>query len=225
MALARLALENLQQIRVSSSLLSPHYSNCTLRTVPKQRWDSEILRRFSTSTSTSENVHVEKSDGRDITVSENGDGKKSKLASRKQRKMGLWSNDARDFVPALHGIPLSLPKLIAWLFANLSLSRLLGRVKEDDKCYKLRYEVPGLTKEELKITVEDGFLVIKGEHKEEEGSDDEQWSSYGYYNTTLMLPVDAKVDEIKAEMKDGVLTITIPRTESQGRDVKEVEIQ
>lgn len=84
----------------------------------------------------------------------------------------------------------------------------MGRVKEQDQCYKLRYELSGLTKEEVKITVEDGILTIKGEHKEEEeeGSDDEYWSSrsYGYHNTSLMLPDDAKLDAIKAEMKDGI---------------------
>ena len=104
----------------------------------------------------------------------------------------------------------------------------MGRVKEQDDCYKLRYDVPGLTKEDVKITIDDGVLTIKGEHKEEEeeGSDDEHWSarSYGYYNTSLVLPVDAKVDEIKAELKDGVLSIIIPRTEQPKKDVKEVQI-
>lgn len=115
------------------------------------------------------------------------------------------------------------------LLENWHPSRLIGRVKEQDQCYKLRYELPGLTKEEVKITVEDGILTIKGEHKEEEeeGSDDEYWSSrsYGYHNTSLMLPDDAKLDDIKAEMKDGILTITVPRIGRQGKDVKEIQIR
>lgn len=116
------------------------------------------------------------------------------------------------------------------LFNNLDLtpSQLMGRVKEQDDCYKLRYDVPGLSKEDVKITIDDGVLTIKGEHKEEEeeGSDDEYWSarSYGYYNTRLVLPDDAKVDEIKADLKDGVLSVIIPRTEQTKKDVKEVQI-
>lgn len=116
------------------------------------------------------------------------------------------------------------------LFNNLDLtpSQLMGRVKEQDDCYKLRYDVPGLSKEDVKITIDDGVLTIKGEHKEEEeeGSDDEYWSarSYGYYNTSLVLPDDAKVDEIKADLKDGVLSVIIPRTEQTKKDVKEVQI-
>lgn len=115
------------------------------------------------------------------------------------------------------------------LLENLAPSRLIGRLKEQEQCYKLRYEMPGLTKEDVKISVEDGILSIRGEHKEEEeeGSDDEHWSatSYGYYDTSLLLPTDAKIEEIKAELKDGVLTIIIPRNEKKGKDVKEVQIQ
>ena len=113
-------------------------------------------------------------------------------------------------------------------------------VKESDECYKVRYQVPGLAKENVKITVEDGILVIKDEddgdeqnrRKGEEDDKEKHWSSssssssgYGYYNTELGLPDDAKVDEIKAEMKDGVMYITIPRAQKQNnKDVKEVHV-
>lgn len=119
------------------------------------------------------------------------------------------------------------------LFESLNLSpwSLSGRVKEHDQFYKLKFDVPGLAKEDLKITIHDGVLTIKGEHKEEEedqsGSEDESWTSssrYGYYNATLLLPEDAKADEVKAELKDGVLSITIPRTEKPKTDAKEVQI-
>ncbi|KAH1085135.1 hypothetical protein GLYMA_07G030800v4 [Glycine max] len=84
-----------------------------------------------------------------------------------------------------------------------------------------------MTKEDVKITIDDGVLTIKGEHKEEK-DDDEHWSStssYGYYNTSLLLPDDAKADDIKAELKDGVLTVTIPRTEKPKKDVKQVTVE
>ncbi|KAI3937269.1 hypothetical protein MKW92_048359 [Papaver armeniacum] len=119
------------------------------------------------------------------------------------------------------------------LFENWAPSGLIGRMKENESRYKLRYELPGLTKEDVKITVHDNFLTIKGEHREEEEEedtdedDDEHWSAsrYGYYETSFMLPDDAKVDEIKAEMKGGVLSITIPRTEdAKPKDIKEIEI-
>ncbi|KAJ0579465.1 putative small heat shock protein HSP20 [Helianthus annuus] len=88
--------------------------------------------------------------------------------------------------------------------------------------------MPGLSKDDVKITVEDGMLFIRGEHKdEEEGSDDDEfWSAatYGYYNTSLMMPEDAKVEEIKAEMKDGVLHVVIPKDETKKKQIKEVHV-
>lgn len=109
---------------------------------------------------------------------------------------------------------------------NITPLSLSGRVKEQDECYKLRFDIPGLSKEEVKIRVHEGVLTVEGEHKEEEGeeTDDEFWSSYGYYNTSFVLPDDAKVDDIKAKLRDGVLCITIPRTEKPRQDVKEVNV-
>lgn len=119
------------------------------------------------------------------------------------------------------------------IFDNFDIrpSQLMGQVKQQDDCYKLRYEVPGLTKDDVKITVDNGILMIKGEHKaeEEEGSpeEDEHWSSrsYGYYNTSLSLPDDAKVEEIKAELKNGVLNVVIPRMEKPKKDVQEISVE
>ncbi|XP_052175998.1 26.5 kDa heat shock protein, mitochondrial [Diospyros lotus] len=181
----------------------------------------------------------------EVAVSEaGGSKKKSGLFPRRHRRRGggLWRNTGRrdDFVPALYeffpsGLGdalLQASRNINRLFENLAPAGLVGRVKEQEDCYKLRFEVPGLGKDDVNIRVEDGFLVIKGEHKEEEeaaGSeddDDHYWASrsYGYYNTRLALPEDAKAEEIKAEMKDGVLTIMVPRAERSKRDVKEIQI-
>ncbi|XWS11801.1 hypothetical protein CRYUN_Cryun37aG0031900 [Craigia yunnanensis] len=204
MALARLALRNLQQrVSSSSSFLGHNLGKRSASGVQRQRWNDEILKRFMATAT--DKVSDEEKEGKKVSVSE-------------------------EFFPSgLGNALLQATENINRLFDNLNLtpSQLMGRVKEQEDCYKLRYDVPGLTKEDVKITIDDGVLTIKGEHKEEEeGSDDEQWStrSYGYYNTSLVLPDDAKVDEIKAELKDGVLSIIIPRTEQPKKDVKEVQI-
>lgn len=227
MALARLAMKNMSE-KVASTCVYRSVGDRMMSKMQKQR-NSEILKSFSSTAGDSK----KSSDGREVTVSE-GDNK-SNLFSRRRRGRSLWRTNDRDS-PALHdlfhsGLGTALMQAsenINKLFRNLAPSRLMGRVKEDDECYKLRYEMPGIAKEDVKITVEDGLLRIKGEHKEdaEEESDDEYWSSssYGYYDASLMLPDDAKVDEIKAELKDGVLSIYIPRTERQTKDVKQVTI-
>ncbi|PON37403.1 Small heat shock protein HSP [Parasponia andersonii] len=184
-------------------------------------------------------VASETSDGKQVSVS---DSEKSRsFFSRRPGKRGLWRRNRGDFPPAhleffpsgLGNVLMQATENVSRLFESLNVSpwSLSGRVKEHDKFYKLKFDVPGLSKEDLMITVEDGVLTIKGEHKEEEedkdgSNDDEFWSSsrYAYYNASLLLPEDAKADEVKAELKDGVLCITIPRTEKPKKDVKEVQI-
>ncbi|XP_057969625.1 26.5 kDa heat shock protein, mitochondrial [Malania oleifera] len=248
MALARLALKHVQRRVLSSfpSAAAVVSSSSERITGGKEVMFKTTARGFSDDTTgSSEKGRDEKSgEGgeREVAVAEGG-GKKSKLFSRsKQHRRGssLWKrNRGPDFVPSFFELfPMGLGNAVMQATENLNRllenwapSRLIGRLKEKDECYKLRYEVPGVAKEELKITVEDGVLRIKGEHKEtseEEGfDDDEGWSSslsYGFYDATLVLPEDAKVDGIKAEMKDGVLYITIPRTVKDKKDVKEVQI-
>ncbi|KAL5756442.1 hypothetical protein ACOSP7_020874 [Xanthoceras sorbifolium] len=235
MALARLALRSLQQRVPSSSVAAAalghgviERSASSVNGVQRERWNNELLKRFIATSAGNE----EKKDSKEVSVTEK---KSSRLFPRRKSKRSLWRNNN---VPSLYEIfpsglgnaLLQATENINRLFENINISpmQLMGRVKEKDECYKLRYEVPGLSKEEVKITVDDGVLTIKGEHKEEEeeGSDDEFWSSksFGYYNTSLVLPDDAKVDDIKAELKDGVLDITIPKTQKPKKDVKEVQI-
>ncbi|KAI9159656.1 hypothetical protein LWI28_000680 [Acer negundo] len=226
MALARLALMRSLQQRVSSSSSS---SSCVA--VQRERWNNELLKRFMSTTSASNEDNKDTKDKeKEVSVTENK--KSSKLFPKRKSKKSLWRNNDIIDVPALYGLGnalLQATENINKLFSNISPMQLMGRVKEEDECYKLRFEVPGLGKEEVKITIEDGVLNIEGEHKEEaeEKSDgDEFWSSkrFGYYNTSLVLPDDAKLDDIKAELKDGVLNVTIPRTEKPKKDVKQVQI-
>ncbi|KAL6006289.1 hypothetical protein ACLOJK_040335 [Asimina triloba] len=235
MALARMYLKNLNQ-RINDihrGLGGRIVNNC-----PKPCWESDMIRRLSGQAQ--EKVGNDtKSRGQDVAIDEAAAGK-AKAPSKRSRRGGLWRGGRElfpfhlsDLIPRRNREnPLvQLSENLSNIFENLAPSRLFGRFQEDDKCYKLRFEVPGLSKEELKITIEDGFLVIKGESKEEADreseEEDDQWTvrSYGYYNTWLLLPEDAKVEEIKAELKNGVLNIAIPRSEERKKDVKEVEIQ
>ncbi|XP_074310344.1 26.5 kDa heat shock protein, mitochondrial [Silene latifolia] len=243
MALARLALKNLQQ-RASLSnnygftpKLVGNYVGGQSRGVQEHGWSYGLLQRMMSSAVTSE--------GKEVAVkSEDQGGKKGKwkslLPRRFSRRPSLWRRkDNRDPfenmpVATLGNALMEAAENMNRIFENVIPpqlmelpSQLMGRFKETKDSYKLRYDVPGLTHDDIKITIDDGVLRIRGERKVEEGdeTEDEYWMSYGSYNASLVLPDDAKHDDIKAELKDGVLNITIPKSESHGKDVKEVTVQ
>ncbi|XP_047076572.1 23.6 kDa heat shock protein, mitochondrial [Lolium rigidum] len=139
----------------------------------------------------------------------------------------------RDLVPfrLVDGLGSALSHVAETLSRPLERLRpLLGKVREDEEVYRLRFEVPGLGKDDVRVTVEDGALVIRGEKtvRDEGGGDGGEWwsaSSYGCYHASLLLPEDARVDGITAEVKDGVLYVSVPRVPGRERNVTEVEVR
>eukprot|EP01018_Ginkgo_biloba_P022948 Gb_13755 [translate_table: standard] len=87
-------------------------------------------------------------------------------------------------------------------------------VMEDEKELRLRFDMPGFSKEDIKVCVEDNVLVIKGEHHKDEKQKDNKWSDEGIFssfNTRIALPPHCNSEEIRAELKDGVLYVNIPK--------------
>jgi HSP20 family protein len=84
--------------------------------------------------------------------------------------------------------------------------------ERDGKLY-VRTELPGLTKNDVKVEVTEDVLTIEGERKQEsekkEGDYYRSERSYGYFSRSVALPEGAKVDAAKATFKDGVLEIAI----------------
>jgi len=98
-------------------------------------------------------------------------------------------------------------------------------IEEQENEIKMRFDMPGLSKEHVKVSIEDNFLIIKGGH-EDTSSHEEGWSTKNAsaYHTRLQLPDGIDKDNIKAKLNNGVLYITLPKTKIQ-RNVMDIEIQ
>jgi HSP20 family protein len=81
----------------------------------------------------------------------------------------------------------------------------------------IKAELPGLDTKDLDVSVSGDVLTIKGERKQEKDEKDEQRHiierSYGAFMRMLRLPAPVAADQIKANFKNGVLTISLPKTE------------
>ena len=99
-------------------------------------------------------------------------------------------------------------------------------VTETDIAYQVKAELPGIKKEDLDVTVDDGVLTIKAEHNDnqeqtEYGQLIRQERSYGKFVRSLRLGANVDEKTITAEYRDGVLHITLPKAkEVQPRKVE-----
>jgi HSP20 family protein len=88
-------------------------------------------------------------------------------------------------------------------------------------------ELPGLKKEEVKVEVTDDTITIEGERNREHKEDHEGYHryerSYGRFFRSIPLPEGAKADQAKAELKDGLLKVTVPVAET-AKKAKQVAI-
>ncbi|VVA94314.1 unnamed protein product [Arabis nemorensis] len=110
----------------------------------------------------------------------------------------------------------------------LSATRGMGArrgwdIKEKDDALYLRIDMPGLSREDVKLALEQDTLVIRGEGKD---GDEEGESGNRSFTSRIGLPGKIyRIDEIKAEMKNGVLKVVIPKMKEEGRnDVREIEV-
>ncbi|KAK6927039.1 Alpha crystallin/Hsp20 domain [Dillenia turbinata] len=85
--------------------------------------------------------------------------------------------------------------------------------KETPEAHVFKADLPGMKKEEVKVEVEEGMVLqISGERNFEKGDKNDK------------LPENAKVDDVKASMENGVLTVTVPKEEVKRPEVKFIEI-
>ncbi len=97
----------------------------------------------------------------------------------------------------------------------------------DDKGYYLEIDLPGVKKENIDISVNDGVLVVSGERKLEKKEEGPNYtrieSFFGRFERAFKLPADADTDNIDAKYEDGVLKIFIPKKQKPAG--KKIEVK
>jgi len=93
----------------------------------------------------------------------------------------------------------------------------------------LRSEMPGANKDNIKISIEEDRIHLSGkiEREKEEKKEDYYYSerAYSAWERTIPLPVNIKPNDVKATYKNGVLEVTLPKSEEAKKKVREIEIE
>lgn len=101
---------------------------------------------------------------------------------------------------------------------------------EDHKNFMVDVVAPGFKKEDFKINMDDDLLTISAESKQEnKEGDGKEYSrreySYNSFTRSFQLPENAKAESIGAKYEDGILKITIPKTEQKPKASKQINIE
>jgi HSP20 family protein len=101
-------------------------------------------------------------------------------------------------------------------------------VSETDSEYTIKAEIPEVKKEDVKVTLQDGQLTIQGERKQEKEEKGKRYHrierAYGSFLRSFDLPVNVDEAKAKADFKDGVLTLTLPKSEKAKPKSIEVKV-
>lgn len=101
-------------------------------------------------------------------------------------------------------------------------------IKETKKNFKIVSELPGLDSNDIDVSVHDGLLTISGEKKvekeETEGDYHHVERSFGCFSRSISVPDTVDVDKVKSVYKNGVLTITLPKTEKVIEESKKIPV-
>lgn len=90
-------------------------------------------------------------------------------------------------------------------------------ISETDAAYLVKAEIPGVRKEDVKVAIQDGMLTLQGERRQEKEEKGKKFHRvercYGSFMRSFRMPDDADEGKVKAEFKDGMLNITLAKSE------------
>lgn len=134
------------------------------------------------------------------------------------------NNFLRDtFMESVFSHPLNLKKISTW--------RPAIELKQTDKEYKAKVQLPGVNKEDIHIDLNNDYMTVSAEVKEEKQSKGENEKThtsefrYGKYIRTVSFDNPIKTNESKAEYKNGILEIIMPKQKIEKSKTKRLDIK
>ncbi|WP_298102790.1 Hsp20/alpha crystallin family protein [Bradyrhizobium sp.] len=98
-------------------------------------------------------------------------------------------------------------------------------LSETDKAVTVSAELPGLGEKDVQVEIANGVLSIRGEKKAERNDDYRFFSERCYGSFERQIPLEGvQEDKAQAEFKNGVLTVTLPKSEQSSRNVKRIPV-
>ncbi|KAK1322473.1 hypothetical protein QJS10_CPA03g02515 [Acorus calamus] len=151
------------------------------------------------------------------------------FGGRRTNVFDPFSLDVPDPFDSFRSISDSLPSPSGLSGETAALANTRIDWKETPEAHVFKADLPGLKKEEVKVEVEEGrVLQISGERSREKEEKNDRWHrverSSGRFLRRFRLPEGAKVDQVKAAMENGVLTVTVPKEELKKPEVKAIDI-
>ena len=144
---------------------------------------------------------------------------------------GLHNEMERLFDDFFNGFALSPFKSRSFMREGISGTLLKPSLDlgSTDNEYTVSVEIPGVSEKDVSIELVHDSLIIRGEKKQQKEEKNKNFyrleRSYGSFQRTLSLPEDVNKEKIKADFKNGVLNITIPRMAIPENKVKQIEIE
>lgn len=103
-----------------------------------------------------------------------------------------------------------------------------AELSETDGAIQLKLEVPGMKPEDLDVRVTPNSVTLSGERREETQSSEQGWSRsefrYGKFERTVSLPAEVDNTQVRADYKEGILTLNLPKAESAKNKVVKVNV-
>jgi HSP20 family protein len=125
----------------------------------------------------------------------------------------------RMFNDLFNGVPV-------WANANSDFAPKVN-ITENDRRIRLEFELPGMDKGDINVTVKDGLLTVSGERKVETKDEKENYVRSeiytGQFSRSFTLPETVETDKISADYKNGILTLGLPKSEKA--QPKQIEVK